>query len=235
MGVPQIVTKSLIASNAALIVASATPVSGTAMTLVSPTTTTLLQPQAGGAGFSKTTINSVILDTPRRVLLTYGNEASNRTMVITGTNFAGYPISETLSVPSGAGGTVATNNDFASVTQVLPLGGGWTAAASVGTNTTGSSPWIFTNQHVTPARVAIGTVLNSGSATWTVEYTYDNPNAVGVIPAVTIPTPFKVGTITNISANGDGVLADAVMAWRLTITVGTGTVTATAYQEGIMQ
>jgi len=72
------------------------------------------------------------LDSPRRILLTFGVEGSARTLVLTGTNWSGLTITETLAVPSGAGATVASVLDYATLTSALPLGGGWTAAATLG-------------------------------------------------------------------------------------------------------
>jgi len=125
--IPIVITKTLAASSANNLATSQTPVSGTPLTLTA----------LAGTG----------LDTQRRVLLTFGSEASNRTMVITGKNSQGTVISETLSIASGAGSTVATVQDFLTVSQALPLGGGWTAAVTLGTNTTGSTMWQVVNYH----------------------------------------------------------------------------------------
>src|SRR5215813_8621976 len=117
------IEKQLGAASANAIALSQTPVSGTPLTL-------------NGASV---TAGVAVLDTQRRVLLTYGNEASARTMVLTGTNDQGAAISETLAIPSGAGGTVASYFDYLTLTAALPLGGGWTAAVTLGTNGVGST------------------------------------------------------------------------------------------------
>ena len=128
------ITKTLAASSANNLATSQTPGSGTPLTLTA----------LAGTG----------LDTQRRVLLTFGSEASNRTMVITGKNSQGTVISETLSIASGAGSTVATVQDFLTVSQALPLGGGWTAAVTLGTNTTGSTMWQVVHARNLPTRIA---------------------------------------------------------------------------------
>ena len=96
------------AAQAAGIVTSTTPVSGTALTLNGA-----LVNAAGVA----------VMDKPRRILLTYGSEASARTLIVTGTNADGNPIQETLAVAASAPGTVYTVQDFATVTAALPQGG----------------------------------------------------------------------------------------------------------------
>ena len=143
MAVPTVVTKTLIAANAAVIAASQTPVSGTPLALV------------GGS--------PVTLDSERRVLLTYGNEAGARTMVLTGTNSQGATISETLAIPAGAGGTVASVRDYLTITSALPLGGGWTAAATLGTNNVGSTMWQIVNYHAPTFQIGFEVELTSGA------------------------------------------------------------------------
>ena len=246
MGMPQIVTKSLIAANAANIVASATPVSGTAMTLVTPTAVVTTAPSAlgdsqvsyggtpgtVGALFSTTT-NTVTLDTARRVLLTYGNEAAARTMVITGTNHFNNPITETLNIPAGGAGTIATLQDFLTVTQVLPGGGGWTAAVTVGTNSFGSSPWLAVSTMVTPVILGVTCVV-TGAVNYSIEYTNDNPNGIGLIAAV-IPNPFSPVSLFQQSTSIASSIDQPFQFWRLTINSGTGSVTATGIAGGVYQ
>ena len=210
---------------------SQTPTSGTALTLNGATVT-------GGVA---------TLDAARRVLLSYGSEASPRTLRITGTNADGNPIRETLAVPSGASGTVYTGQDFLTVTEALPAGGGWSAAATLGTNTIASSPWKLTNsmqQAVTEiawdGHVAAGT----GVGRWSVEYTLSTINsnqnqmggALGNYPAAPIAR-----TLTALSSQaGDAQAAqdNPIMAWRLVIDDGGDTtfmVTIIALEGGIAE
>lgn len=220
--IPQIVVvgglAAAVANNIAL---SQTPTSGTPLTL-------------NGALVSGSV---AVLDKPRRILLTYGNEGSNRTLVVSGTNHTGNPISETLAVPSGASGTLATLQDFATVTSLVPGGGGWTAAVTVGTNTVASSPWKNLNDTSAPMNFGVGVIGPAGTV-YTVEYTYDDPNLmllVNGIPTAQIPTPWPLGVLNGVSGNKDGSLTAQCKAWRLTINTGTGQVTATGQQAGITQ
>jgi hypothetical protein len=215
-----VLTKSLAAANAAIIAASQTPVSGTALTLV-------------GGG-------TVTLDTARRVIVTAGSEASPRTLVLTGTNGSGTPITETIAIPASSAGAVASVQDFLTVSQALPLGGGWTAAATVGTNGVGSTPWQLLNNHITEFMVGFQLTLKSGSAGFAIELTNESPMQTvpwdtvgGGSPTVSTPTAFSPTGFGSLSASANLTLTEPCLAWRLTINSGTGVVEAAAVQAGI--
>jgi len=219
-----VLSLSLAASSANNIALNQVPVSGTALTLNGAAVT-------GGVA---------TLDNQRRILLTFGNEAQNRTMVITGTNQAGVTISETLAVASGAGGTVATNQDFFTVTSAVPAGGGWTAGVTLGTNTVGSTPWQLPNQHITPfnldfwIEIATTAVVNA-----TLEATYDSILApisiysAGFSTAPPVPVSFDVPGLSGVVASASGNVNMPIAGWRLTINSGTDKVIATGSQAGI--
>src|SRR5271166_323510 len=152
---PVNITYALAAANASIVAVSQTPASGTALTLVS---------------------SPVTLDTARRVLLTYGNEGSARTLTVAGTDRFGNVIAEILAVPSGASGTVYTQRDFLTVTSALPLGGGWTAAVTVGTNTIGSTQW-FTREWGQLGKLGVFFNIGATAVTVNFEITPDDPEA----------------------------------------------------------
>lgn len=161
------------AASANNIAQSQTPTSGTALTLNGSTV-------SGGVA---------TLDIPRRVLLTFGNEASNRTLTVTGTDRNGNVISEILSVPSGTGGTVYTQQDLKTVTSLLPLGGGWTAAVTVGTNAVASTQW-FVREWGQIGKMGVLISIPSSGPTVQLEVTWDDPNAVQeVVPYGASPEP----------------------------------------------
>lgn len=217
MARPVVVTKALIANNAALLAGAQIPVSGTALTLL-------------GAS----------LDTARRILLTFGNEGSARTLVLTGTNGSGTAITETLAVPAGGAGTVASSQDFATVTQAMPAGGGWTAAVTLGTNTTGSTPWFVPDAFIEDFNIGFQTVLVSGAATYSIEVTQENvkmPIPIyqsGYSQAMPVPTAYGWPGLSALAGNGNGAVNTPIAGWRLTVTAGTGTVRATALQSGLV-
>lgn len=220
---PIVLTKKLAAASANNIATSQTPTSGTALTLNG----TLV---SGGVA---------TLDTPRRVLLTYGNEASGRTLVLSGTNGLGLTISETLVVPSGASGTVASLQDFATVTSAVPAGGGWTAAITLGTNATGSTIWVVPNYQQQVQNIGVECELLSGTATWQIDTTQNDPRLPisiyqpGYLTPAPVPTPFQPSGLNNLSQSTQGVITTPIMGMRLTIVSGTGLVRATFLPAGL--
>ncbi len=197
---------------------SATPVSGTALTLA----------------------HTAVL-TPRRILLAYGNEGSARTLRLTGTNADGNPIRETLAIPSGAGGSVSTVQDFATLTEAMPLGGGWTAAMTLGTSGVASSPWKLTNsQHQSLTSISWAGVV-SGTVNWGIQYGYSSPNdnqnqigsAFGNYPTPVLP--WTLSQLSNLSVNGDAALNNPFQCWRVIVNSGTGSVTVTAIEGGFTE
>jgi len=150
----------LVAAAANNIALSQTPTSGVALTL----------------NGSLVTAGVAILDTPRRVLLTFGNEGSARTLVLAGTDRYGATQSETLAVASGAGATIQSVLDYKTVTSALPAGGGWTAAATLGTSGVASSAWARMDSYGF-AQVALGVDV-TGTVNYSVESSMDDPNLV---------------------------------------------------------
>lgn len=247
---PRSDTIALIAGSAALIVASNTPAAAGNLTLVAPVTVNQLQPtalgqltaqsvayapvSAGGALVNVAT-PTITLDAPRRVLVTFGNEASNRTITIYGGDRAGNSISETLTVASGAGSTIATVQDFLTITRVQVFAA-WSAAMTVGTNSTGSTPWVTVQRNITPFAMAFQTTLVSGAVTGQIEVTIDDP----LLPVTaSIPAPWSVAPTASVPAGLSGInaagyypLSTAITAYRWTTTSGTGTMRIGSLQAG---
>jgi hypothetical protein len=220
----QVVTVGpIVAAVANFYAVSATPVSGTPLTLT-----------------------GAVAPIARRVRLTYGSEGGARTLALTGKDAAGNTLQETLAVPSGAAGTVDTVQDFVSVTKAVPAGGGWTAAMMLGTSPVASSPWRRVTEHIAPVNISVNAVV-SGTVNYSVEITNDEiepalPTStvgapygpLGPIPRV--PTPFPLpGALEAQSANATGLIAQPILYWRLVLNSGTGSVTATAIEAGIIQ
>lgn len=217
------------AASANNIALSQTPTSGTKLTLNGSTVT------AGVA----------TLDQPRRVRLTFGNEAANRTMVISGTNDGvdGF-IQETVVIPSGAGATVDTVQDFLTITSALPLGGGWTAAVTLGTGPFASSPWKFTNQQMwSPSQISFN-ITQAGTGTWSIELTNTNLNGnanqigggpLGNYPPV--PNVYVAATgLSSQTAGANGLLTNPFVAWRVKALTGftsTAFLTCEAFEAGM--
>jgi hypothetical protein len=212
-----VLTKQLVAANASLLAASQTPVSGTALTLT-------------GAA----------LDTQRRILLTYGNEGAPRTLLLTGMNGSGLPISETLDIPAGgAPGTIASLQDFATVTEAMPGGGGWDNAVTLGTNGVGSTEWHVMNEHITPFLVGAQFVVLAGSVNCGLELTDDEvlmPIPIyqpGFDQTEPVPSPFFWSGMSSMAAATQGVVTHPCRAARLTVNSGNGEGQITLVQSGI--
>lgn len=206
MGLPSVVTYSLAAANSALLAAVQTPGTTVALTLA-----------------------TTMLDVQRRVIISSGGNDSALNWIVRGTNIAGFPIVDTLS-GSNAGST-QSNLDFKSVSSIVATLGTAASTVSAGTNSTGSTIWNIVNMHVSPVNIEYGCVLQTGAATWSIQYTYDDPNS---LPAgVSVPQPFNHPSIVNATASIDASTNDPVFAWRLLISGGTGTVRATGIQAGI--
>lgn len=88
------------------------------------------------------------------------------------------------------------------------------------------SPIWIADHHRDPVNIAIGCVV-SGTVTYTVQYTYDDPNAVAS------PTWFPMAALTAQTANADAALTMPVAAIRVNATAGTGSVLCHIIQAGI--
>jgi len=172
----------------------------------------------------------------RRVLVTSSGNDSLIYFHIVGTNQAGFGATEYL---AGANSTsIQSNLDYLTITSVTPSNSSvaqtvasTAATVSVGVNGVGSSIWNIVNWYATPSNIAYGCVLVSGAATFSIQYTYDDPNN---LPAgVPYPQPFNHPTIVNATASIDGASNDPLTAWRLQILAGTGSVRATGIQSGL--
>lgn len=170
--------------------------------------------QSPGAGAilingSLATAGVATLDAARRVLLTSGGDDHLITFTVTGTNSAGNPLTETVTGTNAS--TVATTQDFKTVTGITHTGS-VAGTLTAGTNGVGSSPWFIVDRDVNPVNIGIGVVV-SGTINFTVEYTYDDPNA----PYTgTFPTVFPITALATKTANTDSSIAFPIFALRLT-------------------
>lgn len=186
----------------------------TTLALAAASATNIAASQSPGAGAitingSAATSGVATLDAARRVLITSGGNDSAITFTVVGTNRTGNPLSETVTGANAS--TAQTTQDFLTITSVTHTG---TVAGTVTVGTSGvaSSSWFPVNYHTTPVNLGIGVVV-TGTINYTVEYTYDDPNA----PYTgTFPTVFPLSALATKTANTDGSLAQPVFAVRLT-------------------
>lgn len=92
---------------------------------------------------------------------------------------------------------------------------------------TGSSNILATDLYISPFNTGFG-VVTTGTVTYTVQHTFDNPQTVAS------PTWFSHPTIAAKTDNQDGNYAFPVAAVKLLVTAGDGNATMTLIQAGIM-
>ena len=98
------------------------------------------------------------------------------------------------------------------------------------TNTGVSAP-IPLDNYISPFNVGMGAVVVSGSPTYTVQHSFDNPLADGYSAASA--TWFNHPDLSSETTNQDGNYAFPVAAVRMNVT-GTGVVKFTVIQAGIV-
>lgn len=175
-------------------------------------------------------INGVaVLDKPRRVLITTAANESANTLVITGTNWSGATISETIVGPNAS--TAQSVLDYVTATRIT-ISGNAAGAITVGTSGVASSPWIILDSWALP-QVAVQCNV-TGTANYTVQSSLDNPNvrSSGITPAgmtwINSSDTGAVGASTSIQTN----FAYAPTFVRILLNSGTGSVTAYFTQFG---
>lgn len=82
------------------------------------------------------------------------------------------------------------------------------------------------NLHLSPFNIGVGCVVVSGSPTYKVEHTFDDPQGSS-------KTWFDHASLTGKTANADGNYAFPVRGIRLSVTSGSGVVRAVLIQAGI--
>lgn len=174
----------------------------------------------------------------RRVLVTSSGNDTAIFFHIVGLNQAGFTVSEFLAGGNATAGAVTSNLDYLKIVSVTPsnssvsqTNASTAATVSVGVGGTGSSMWNIVNQHDTPSNISYGCILTANNATFSIQYTYDDPN--NLPSGVLFPQAFNHPTIVNATASIDGASNDPIFAWRLLVTGGTGSIRAIGTQAGI--
>lgn len=217
MGLPNVFSQTLAAAVANNISASQSPGAGAILINGSAVT--------GGVA---------ILDTQRRILITSGASDAGITFTVNGTNGAGFPISDTF---AGGAVTAQSNLDFKTVTSVTHTGS-VANTITIGTNGVGSSLWQITNWNADPENIGFAVELRTGTASFTVQYTFDDPNilpSTGGLNAagLAFPLAFNHPIVTNSTATIDSAFSTPVLAYRLLTNSGTGTLVFRALQVGL--
>lgn len=180
---------------------------------------------ASGSTASTITIGNfrqATLDKPRRVLITTGSAIS---FTIYGTDWAGAPISETV---TNSGASVASVLDYATVTAISNSAAGTTI--TVGTNGVASSPWVRLDEWAFAQTGLQCTV--AGTANYTVQLTYDDPNSLTnpVTPALMTWLNSSDPGVVAASASAPSLFTVSPMYTRVVLNSGSGSVTMTVLQ-----
>lgn len=92
----------------------------------------------------------------------------------------------------------------------------------------GISAWIPLDSKQAPFSVGLGAVLVSGTATYTVQHTFDD-----VYDLTVVPVAFDNAGMAGLTANKDGNYAFPVKAIRLNVTGGVAPVVSLTMIQGI--
>jgi hypothetical protein len=174
------------------------------------------------------TLATTTLDQQRRISFTVAGNESGNTFTIVGLNAANMTITENITGPNT--GTVNSQLDYKTLIRITALTG-TAGTVSIGTNGNGASLWQIVNWNAAPVNIAYGVVIQSGSANYSIQYTYDDPN--NLPSGVSVPQAFNHPTVVSTTSNLDGASNDPITAWRLLVNSGTGTVRATGIQAGL--
>lgn len=197
-------------------------------------TVTSVTISGAAAGAVTVGVNGVAtLDKARRVLFTSAGDDSGITFTVTGTDYSGTPISETL---AGVNATTAyTNLDYATVTSITSSGAVATTL-TVGTNGIASSPWVRFDGLAANAQVAYQSTV-SGTVNFTVQSSMEDPtlpintnNPLGYRWTPATVTWVDDATNASKTATLTGTYAAAPVWSRVTLNSGSGIVTTT-YQQ----
>lgn len=172
------------------------------------------------------------LGQPRRVLITNAGNDSARTFTVYGTTFGGITILENVAGTNGS--SVATAQDFLTVTRVYVNGATSASGVIVGTNGVAGTRWVrldsWANNNTAIQCNASGTV------NYTVQVTMDDPNSatdpVAPVDVTWLPTNDSdaVSSISDVFTNFQFTPTFA----RVLLNSGSGTVTATFAQFNVV-
>lgn len=169
------------------------------------------------------------LDVARRILFTTTANETTKTILLSGTNWAGDLISETVTLVNNS--TVASVLDYKTIISAY-CSAALTGNLSIGTNGVAASPWVYMDPWAL-ANIAIQCTV-SGTVNYTVQTTLDNPNSPTdlVLPSavtwVASNDTDVVGATTTKQSNFFFVPAYA----RVLLNSGSGSVTMTVAQSG---
>ena len=187
---------------------------------------------SGSQSVASTTIYGgavATLDAPRRVLFTASANETGKNIVITGTDYGGSPISETVAAPNAT--TAQTVLSYATVTSVTLSAAAGTI--SIGTSGVADSQWVRLDEYAS-APVSIQTAV-TGTANYTVQTAQQDPNSPlnPIAPGLMTWVNSLDATMVAASTSLPSAFANPPLWARVTLNSGTGSVAATFTQSGV--
>lgn len=167
--------------------------------------------------------------TARQVTVVMAGDESTKSFVITGTDANGNPQTETVAGLNT--GTATTVGYFKTVTSVT-ISANAAGALTVGMTNTGSTPWVRFDDFA-PSNISVQCSV-SGSVTYTVQSTLDDPNSAMspvAASAVTWVSSSDANVVGATATKQSNFLFAPKFARVLITTTSTGTVRATFLQS----
>lgn len=171
------------------------------------------------------------LDVARRVLITPAGNETGKTFTIVGTNSSGMPQTEVIAGTNAI--AFFTNLDFKTVTSIS-ISAAAAGAITVGTTTVASSDWIRLDEWA-DSTVAIQCTA-SGTVTYSVQQTLQDPNSTTnpVLPYAVTWLNSSDAAAVNASTTIQTSYQYTPTFARVTVTAGTGSVTAIFAQNSVV-
>ena len=171
-------------------------------------------------------------DQPRRVLLTVAADEHTVTVTLIGTTFGGQAATETITLPSSTGG-VASVIDYKTITSAVSSTG-LSSTIAIGTTGSAGSPWVYFDPWANP--VAAFAVVATGTVTYTVQESMDDPNDPVFPVTAANMTWFSAAGISSATATSQLSSFSAVPRYARVLIVsgatGTAGATGTFQQQG---
>lgn len=167
------------------------------------------------------------LDTGRRVLFTPAGADSGITYTITGTDWSGNTISETLAGVDNPS-TTYTLLDYKTITGIT-ISGAAASTLTIGTNGIASSPWVRMDNLGSLSQVGVQCAV-SGTINYTVQETFQDPNEITntfppnttqVTRASTVWSDFTDSAVVAATATKVGITTNTPAFCRLTVNSNT--------------
>lgn len=166
-------------------------------------------------------------DNQRFIGITSTSNLSNRTFVLTGTDWAGRAISETLTGPNNT--TVLSALNYKTVTGITISGSaaGALTVDTVSSTVTGAGPEVPVDRYLDPGYISAALVI-AGTLNATVQYTLDDvfAGAPGQF------SWFSFNGLTGLTASATNQTTGPISALRLLVNTGTGSGKLTVVQAG---